>query len=359
MQSAQRRVLLGAFVYIVAANIPAWIAGHVFGLMVRGLFGIDFLVVGIVSIYLRRAFSASLLLITILLDLLHCVTKTYLFSPSELLRSASGGSDFALSHLWGIAILASSLAIACFGAMAAPYRNAKKEVQGQIVPVFLIVLFCFGAVDFSRGQLPINHPDGQLGSIRLLRGVTESLVLEEWNHQKQMDARRLRSSKGFLIKGASSMLPIVRIAASTGAGSNRPNIVMVLVESWGSLFSPAIGSSLKDPYQGEDINSIYRVSSGTVPFNGLTIDGETRELCGNMLGPNIMTASASRLQDCLPAKLASEGYNTIAVHGFTSRFYSRINWYRQAQFNETWFREQLEKQGLPSCHEAHHNSYIG
>jgi phosphoglycerol transferase MdoB-like AlkP superfamily enzyme len=29
--------------------------------------------------------------------------------------------------------------------------------------------------------------------------------------------------------------------------------------------------------------------------------------------------------------------------------YSRINWYRQAQFNETWFREQLEKQGLPLC----------
>src|SRR5882757_8251425 len=110
MKPAPCKVLLAALVYIVAANVPVWIAGHVFGLMVRGLFGIDFLIIGILSIYLRPTFSASLVLITILLDLLHCVTKTYLFSSSELLRSASGGSDFVSSHLGGIAILSSSLA---------------------------------------------------------------------------------------------------------------------------------------------------------------------------------------------------------------------------------------------------------
>ena len=56
------------FIYIVAANITLWIASQVFGLLIKGLFDIEFVIIGILSAFLRRTLIVGLLLVAILLD---------------------------------------------------------------------------------------------------------------------------------------------------------------------------------------------------------------------------------------------------------------------------------------------------
>jgi phosphoglycerol transferase MdoB-like AlkP superfamily enzyme len=43
------------------------------------------------------------------------------------------------------------------------------------------------------------------------------------------------------------------------------------------------------------------------------------------------------------------GYHSMAVHGYSARMFDRVDWYGRIGFDETWFRDQLQGQGLPMC----------
>jgi hypothetical protein len=129
----------------------------------------------------------------------------------------------------------------------------------------------------------------------------------------------------------------------------RPNVVFVVVESWGKPLSTEIDQSLLRLYMRPEVETSYTVSTGTVPFHGATVSGELRELCGSSLGLAVMSAPASRLTDCLPQRFERMGYHTTAVHGFAGAMFERSSWYRKVHFEETWFQAQLKQKGLPEC----------
>src|SRR5216683_7462857 len=93
------RASFAILVYIVAANVPLWIASQSLGLLSMGLFNVEYMVIGILAFFLRRSLTVGLLLVAILLDMLSGVSKTYMLSVSEMLRSARGLFEFAPSHL--------------------------------------------------------------------------------------------------------------------------------------------------------------------------------------------------------------------------------------------------------------------
>src|SRR5215469_10143149 len=97
------RVSFAVFVYVIAANVPLWLASHLLGLLVGGLFNIEFLIIGVLSVFLRRTLTICLLLAAITLDLLNSIGKTYLFNYSELFLGAPNLIEFAPSHLWKLA----------------------------------------------------------------------------------------------------------------------------------------------------------------------------------------------------------------------------------------------------------------
>ena len=128
-----------------------------------------------------------------------------------------------------------------------------------------------------------------------------------------------------------------------------PNVVLILVESWGKSLDVDLEESLVRPYSDERFSEKYTVSRGTVPFYGPTVAGEARELCGSSMGFGLLTASDAKLKRCMPETMRAMGYHSTAVHGYSARMFDRGEWYRRIGFDETWFRDQLRGQGLPMC----------
>src|SRR4029077_17523677 len=66
---------------------------------------------------------------------------------------------------------------------------------------------------------------------------------------------------------------------------------------------------------------------------------ELRELCDTR---ESYEAIIDGLQlDCLPHQMAALGYRTIALHGFTSKFFRRDEWYPKLGFEKRIFGENL------------------
>jgi phosphoglycerol transferase MdoB-like AlkP superfamily enzyme len=141
---------------------------------------------------------------------------------------------------------------------------------------------------------------------------------------------------------------------STGLTTGRdlhelPNLVLVVVESWGLAADPSLNGALVEPYFQPELLDQYDVLQGTVPFKGATVAGEARELCGSSFGYHLLNAASTELQGCLPARLAKLGYHDIAVHGLSGYMFSRSAWYGTIGFQEQWFNDRLKQQGLPDC----------
>jgi phosphoglycerol transferase MdoB-like AlkP superfamily enzyme len=141
-------------------------------------------------------------------------------------------------------------------------------------------------------------------------------------------------------------------ASGIFSGANHgelPDIVMTVVESWGIAQDSSLQKAMVAPYLEAELLARYQVLQGSVPFYGATVAGQARELCGNEIGYYLIRAPASDLKGCLPDKLASLGYQNIAVHGMSGLMFDRLIWYRKLGFQELYFQEELEKQGLPNC----------
>jgi phosphoglycerol transferase MdoB-like AlkP superfamily enzyme len=222
----------------------------------------------------------------------------------------------------------------------------RRDERQYAVPLILstFLALCVFA-DVGRGQITLLNPDRQMGSIRLARISVGAFLWEARQHRKIECLARLQQDSRTV--GASSKLPVWM--KSSSVQRNQPNIVLVMVESWGQPVSRDIGDALLAPYKDASISRAYKMETGVVSFHGPTIDAETRELCSDELGFGVITAPASSFRDCLPMRLARRGYYTTAVHGFSGRMFKRDDWYRKARFDEAWFREQLQPRGLSMC----------
>jgi len=74
-----------------------------------------------------------------------------------------------------------------------------------------------------------------------------------------------------------------------------PNVVLVLVESWGVANDQGLRSFFLEPYLEGAISTRYEFVQGYVPFHGSTVAGESRELCGQDLGFGILDGAPNCL----------------------------------------------------------------
>jgi hypothetical protein len=123
------------------------------------------------------------------------------------------------------------------------------------------------------------------------------------------------------------------------AGTNGRNVVVVLVESFGYLVDPEARARIAAPLKDPRIAGKYVVTSGQAEYFGSTTSGEMRELC-NTRTPYEEFASHSGA-NCLPSKLRSEGYSTLAIHGFSSGMFERKDWYPEIGFSKAVFGDEL------------------
>jgi Sulfatase len=342
------RVFFVVFVYLVAANVPFWIASRSIGLVLIGLFNAEFLIIGMLSVFLRRRLTLVLLLCAIFLDIVRGIGMTYLLSPSEMLRSVRYLLGVAPSHLWHVIVIAICIAIACLLAVFVSCDGASNRERGWVAATLLaFFLFC-GVADVLSGHTGLLPRDAQLGMPRLARFPAHFLVVSEWQNETLRGLSRTGASAS--VMSASTRLAGLDIApASLGSGAMLPNVVLILVESWGKPRATDLDEALVQPYADARLSERYTVRQGTVPFHGATVAGEARELCGSAMGFGLLAASASQLKSCLPTRMNGMGYHSMGVHGFSDRMFDRGEWYRRIGFNETWFRDGLQRNGLPLC----------
>ncbi|PKO29841.1 MAG: hypothetical protein CVU36_11050 [Betaproteobacteria bacterium HGW-Betaproteobacteria-9] len=146
-------------------------------------------------------------------------------------------------------------------------------------------------------------------------------------------------------------LPIADPSAASFIWGNQPTsprILFIVAESWGVSKNPAvIRQQIAALTSSEHVQNL---SLGSIDAVGTTAAGELRELCGRIpTRLNFRQMTAEAVGECMPAKLAKQGYRTVALHGAFGAMYRRTLWYPVIGFDDLVFREDLPFTGT-QCH---------
>jgi hypothetical protein len=197
------------------------------------------------------------------------------------------------------------------------------------------------------GSSRFRDQDRAVG-VKIATSMTRRTALNLWE-----SARNAPSPKALTPTHSATeqLLTLLRKdLGNTQMRGQRHNVVLVVVESYG-LMNDLIGAAkLESPYRSPAVLTKYEVQSHTIPFDGPTVSGELRELCG--LKGNISSSMLARTvaNTCLPGLMEKRGYATTAVHGFLGSLFDRDVWYRDLGFESIYFKEDLSK--IPSLNEC-------
>jgi phosphoglycerol transferase MdoB-like AlkP superfamily enzyme len=327
--------------YLVLTNVPAQLASlvteHGFP---HGVFNLEFVLIGLASLFLSRSIVLALLVWEMLADFVYNICSTYSFSLDDLLASLHYVPLLAANRLaFGSGALLCGLVICAVVAQVRPESQHRRLLAGSLIGFAVLTI----AGDMVSGQNLLVKRDSTWTSQRLVRVPT--LVLSIWNFENMKVEARARTAVNEPMNSASANAPILQ----DGSMPAKPDIVFVVLESWGLLRDSGLQKTMVEGYSGRRITARYGISMGTTDFQGLTVQGEVRELCHSTLGLGVLRASQEALADCLPDVLGRIGYETTAVHGFDGQMFHRDRWYPTVGFQRSYFRPDLQGAGLPTC----------
>jgi hypothetical protein len=349
--------------YSIICNVPYWTAAHEFGFSPLGWFCAQYAAVGLAALFVPRIVTLLWLLALTAADVISGACLTYHVPVRECLENARVALESSAAHpLRSLSVVSSVLLIAAI-VILLPSKELPKN-QRWLAAACLIL---FGVMVVGGDALSIFRETGrfpvpfQTRPVRdqLASGSSNALQLARipivrlgrlWKMEEKLIALE---DKGRMTRTPvpSAMEVAINAAGITSGEGNRelPNVVLVLVESWGLAQDSILRDAMVKSYTQPELLAKYQVLQGSVPFYGATIAGEARELCGNSIGYYLMRAPASELKNCLPQRLGALGYDRIAIHGFSPHMYLRSVWYPTIGFQEQLFHEQLQEQGLPDC----------
>ena len=339
--------------FALLANIPFWVASRWLDISQNGWFCLEYISVGLLALFVPRLLGAVLLLLAIAVDVLAGVCETYFLSVTQCLTNLGAVRHFSGSRLLaGSAVVLLVLLTAFVEWYLAATVSAKYRLRtATCLIAFAILYLSVDCVTVVRrtGTLPhFLQPKrsfqdlvqaSYLTEVRVSRSPTVLFV-----HRKIFPI-----PTGLPIRSAAAIA--LGSAGHTAASNSQqtPNLVVILVESWGLDKESSVSNALVQPYAQPSLLRRYEIFQGTVPFYGSTVAGEARELCGSTIGFQLMQIPASELEGCLPKRLDALGYHTVALHGMDGAFFDRTTWYQTIGFQEAWFRNQFQQEGLPNC----------
>jgi phosphoglycerol transferase MdoB-like AlkP superfamily enzyme len=339
--------------YAVLANLPFWIASRYLGILQNGWFCLDYIAVGVISLFAPRIVVTVLLLLAIAVDIVVGVSETYLLPIGNCFRNMGALGQFSVSRqfeITGVVLLALAAVI------AAPFLAARIKRKNRTHAA--LCLIAFAIFSLSIDVVIVNrHAGGLINFTQPRQSLRNAIEADSFNQLTLSRIPLLRfalrrifpTPSGFHMQSATALAMAFTQNIAAGKVGERPNLVIVLVESWGLDTQSAVSDALVQPYTQPGLLARYQVLQGTVHFFGPTLGGEGRELCGNTIGFGLMDASAQELQDCLPDRLVPLGYHNVAVHGMVGDMFDRTKWYKRIGFQETWFFLQFLKLGMPIC----------
>jgi hypothetical protein len=327
--------------WLILPNLPLLVLRHKLTLVPHGLINIECLLVGACSVFLPRLLIFLLLLLEIGGAFAYEVCYSFQIRFVDLLTTMRSLGDIPATRKEQMTIAAAaSVAIAAMVAFAV--RRPRRRWRAALILLAMVVLF--SAVDLWDGQNPLLRTAVQTAPQRLTLSPWIAIGVRDFlSGSPEAQARRKDSS--FMPSATSAMMSLLRDRARTV----KPDVVVVLVESWGLMTDPHLANMLTSSYDDARIEATYDVRYGTAPFDGMTVPGEVRELCHTHLGFGVLHISALQSAGCLPEEFAASGYTTYAVHGYVGNMFQRVDWYKRLGFQATWFAPDLSRVGLPEC----------
>jgi len=328
--------------YLILPNLSVLLSASTLSGLPHGYINVECLAIGAFGLFLPRRMLCILLIVESVLDFSYSLCYTYRFTLGELISSLRYLTSLPPSRLFeGFAVLVFSVLLCAMLAVARPRRQLRTKT-------ILALLTCGAlatAIDVVDGQNFLWRKDATLTPYRLVRSPAAVLAMWEVSFLRvRADARTMEN-----LPMDSASARGISFLEREPANTEAPNVVLILVESWGLPLDNRLASALTQPFEDRRIGDEYEVSSGTVPFSGLTVPGEARELCHSTAGFAILNSAQAMAPDCLPALFHTRGYENLAVHGFLGQMFYRNVWYPQLGFDHSWFRPNLEKLGLPNC----------
>jgi hypothetical protein len=353
--------------YCIICNVPYWIAAREFGFSPLGLICVTYALVGLIALFVPRPVTLVLLLGITAADIICGACMTYYVPLRECLQNMRVAIESSAAHpLRSLFVFLFFLLIAAMASLMPGKELPKNQrrLAAACLVTFAIVVLCGDVIStrLATGYFPAPFgkapgADGLsvISKIRAPRLARIPLIrlkrLWDWNASLSAFEEKGRTARSPVPSAAAVAIKASGIFSGQSHGE-LPDIVVTVVESWGVAQDASLQKAMVESYLEPELLAKYQVFQGSVPFYGATVAGEARELCGNEIGYYLIRAPASDLKGCLPERLASLGYHNIAVHGMSGLMFDRLIWYRKLGFQELWFQEELEKQGLPNCASA-------
>ena len=348
--------------YAIVPNIPFWTARDQLGLVHEGWFCISYCLVGLLALVAPRVLTSYLLMLVVAADLTYGVTKSYWISAWDLLQNVRSFQEFSGRRI--LAVFVALFLTAVVVAIAGLFPVEKIRGTNRVRAAACLIAFaatCL-SLDFATMMVRAGHlvslraaaptdtmNPGYIRDIHFTRLPIIRLVQSELYFSRVRGVERNFKARGIPVASATAQAIQYAGLDAGKQGTGQPNVVLVLVESWGFSIDPSMRNALTKYYTDPNLQTRYQVYQGTAPFFGSTIAGEGRELCGSRIGFHLVTASSDELKDCLPGRLEAMGYHTVAAHGMDGHLFSRMTWYSNIGFQERWFRENFQQMGFPNC----------
>jgi phosphoglycerol transferase MdoB-like AlkP superfamily enzyme len=358
--------LLFVAFYAIFVNVPLWVANHCFGLLPIGWFCVDYAAVGLFALFVPQIVATVLLMLVIVADLTSAVSKTYYLSPSECLANIGSLSELHGTRLLSMVAIAALILLVTSISALFPLASMGKVNRSRVTVCLIAFMTIAVSIDSVTVMGETKHLPGLFWTADKGDQVKLNYLTKTWISRYPL-IRLVRFEKAMNFSFDSitdatadySPAPSATAAAIKASGltadrsvQDMPNLVVVLVESWGFDMDPLVRNSLVRSYSQSNLLAHYEVLQGSVPFYGSTVAGEARELCGNRLGFNILKIPAQKSLNCLPDRFVSQGYHSLAVHGMDGHMFNRFIWYSRIGFQEQWFWNRFRQDGLPNCYGA-------
>ncbi len=120
-------------------------------------------------------------------------------------------------------------------------------------------------------------------------------------------------------------------------------VFVFLIESFGVLKNKKLQSYILEESLGEIDKSRYSYTESEIKMKGYSVMAEIRDLCGLIIDSAFPNGQETEFEDCLGHRFKNIGYQTIGIHNFTYKAFSRYIWYKSVGLNRTYFTEEHQE----------------
>jgi hypothetical protein len=317
----------------------------------RGWINLEYMVLLGIAFLFPSWWTITLLTLELCIALVEPIAFFFYFTPYDALLSVRYLLFISAHRLIGYACLLLVYIVGVAVVLRATLGDHRLRNAKRMVALALLCCLLSVVADISLGRFGGLHNGLRPGNadrreLYITRSPIISILLTPAHHMIRSVLHRVGTNNPKQPQVLRSELS--QALAEIPAGS-KPDVVLVLTESWGLANDDRINQAEMQPYRNSAVGDLYRIQTGSEEFIGATSAGETRELCGDSRGYFSLKDPDAYYAACWPARLKSDGYHTLSVHGFTGGMFQRQQWYKRFGFENSVFLMELKQAGATMC----------